>query len=59
VLFTRVVLPGAGAQMANQGRDLKPGSKDLFTAGYPSNAIIQQGRLSARQRSGRQSQRMC
>jgi CheY-like chemotaxis protein len=47
LLFTDVVLPGGmtGAQVAAQGRELRPGLKVLFTTGYARNAIFHHGRL--------------
>jgi len=47
LLFTDVVLPGGmtGAQVAAQGRELRPDLKVLFTTGYARNAIFHHGRL--------------
>ncbi len=47
LLFTDVVLPGGmtGAQVAAQGRELRPELKVLFTTGYARNAIFHHGRL--------------
>ncbi|MBV8119257.1 MAG: response regulator, partial [Alphaproteobacteria bacterium] len=47
LLFTDVRLPGRldGRQLADEGQQLCPDLKVLFTTGYTRNAVIHQGRL--------------
>jgi CheY-like chemotaxis protein len=49
LLFTDVVLPAGldGASLAAQALTLSPQLKVLFTTGYPRNALVRQGRISA------------
>jgi signal transduction histidine kinase len=49
LLITDVGLPGSmnGRQIADAGRELRPGLKVLFITGYAENAIIGNGHLAA------------
>jgi signal transduction histidine kinase/ActR/RegA family two-component response regulator len=47
LLFTDVVMPGglSGAEVARRARALRPSIKVLFTSGFTSSALVQNGRL--------------
>ena len=47
LLFTDVVMPGglSGAEVARRARALRPSIKVLFTSGFTSTALVQNGRL--------------
>jgi DNA-binding NtrC family response regulator len=46
LLFTDIGLPGAsGRELADEGRNLQPSLRVLFTTGYARNAIIHNGTL--------------
>jgi len=47
LLFTDVVMPGglSGAEVARRARELRPSIKVLFTSGFTSSALVQNGRL--------------
>ena len=49
LLFTDVVMPGglSGAEVARRARDLRPSIKVLFTSGFTSSSLVQNGRLEA------------
>jgi signal transduction histidine kinase len=49
LLFTDVVMPGglSGAEVARRARELRPAIKVLFTSGFTSSALVQNGRLEA------------
>ncbi|MGA2710090.1 MAG: response regulator [Steroidobacteraceae bacterium] len=47
LLFTDVVMPGgfSGAEVARRARELRPSIKVLFTSGFTSSSLVQNGRL--------------